>query len=218
MTATRLEPDISATGMQDCDSQTKAAAFSAASLRIDAAAEADRIARAIREQVLRRLRRRGVVVGLSGGIDSSVTAALCAKALGTGKVVALLMPEKDSDTESLHLGRLVAGTLGIESLLEDVEPMLSAAGCYQRRDDFIRRIVPEFGVGWGCKVVIANALENKGYNISSLVVESPGGERRKVRMPLDVYLGVIAAANMKQRRSEERRVGKECRSRWSPYH
>ena len=173
--------------------------FSVDTLRIDAGKEADRISRAIREQVLRRLRRRGVVLGLSGGIDSSVTAALCVKALGAGKVVALLMPEKDSDTESLHLGRLMAQTLGIESPLEDIEPILTAAGCYQRRDEFIRRIVPEFGPGWGCKVVLANALENKGYNISSLVVESPGGERRKVRMPLDVYLGVIAAANMKQR-------------------
>src|ERR1043166_3392308 len=81
-------------------------AFSADALRLDAAAATDEITAAIREQVLGRLRKRGVVLGLSGGVDSSVTAALCARALGADKVFAVLMPEKDSDPESLRLGRL----------------------------------------------------------------------------------------------------------------
>ena len=179
--------------------QSISAGFSSASLQLDAAAETDRIADAVREQVLRRLRKRGVVVGLSGGIDSSVTAALCVKALGPKKVVAILMPEKDSEDESLTLGRLVAAELGIESVVEDIEPILTAAGCYRRRDAFIRRIAPDFGPGWGCKIVVANALESKGINLSSLVVQSPEGEQRKLRMPLDVYQGIVAAANMKQR-------------------
>jgi NAD+ synthase len=161
--------------------------------------ETKRIAAVVREQVFRRLRRRGAVVGLSGGIDSSVTAAICVAALGRDNVLAVLMPEKDSDPESLRLGRQAAEVLGIRSVLEDVEPVLTASGCYERRDEFIRRVVPEFGPGWGCKMVLANALTNSGYNITSLVVQSPEGQTRKLRMPLDVYLGIIAAANMKQR-------------------
>src|SRR5665647_871660 len=109
-----------------------ASSFSADWLRIDPAAEAQRIRQAIREQVLRRLRRRGAIVALSGGIDSSVTAALCASALGAKNTLAVFMPEKDSDKESLRLGRLVADTFGIPSVVEDIEPILSAAGCYQR--------------------------------------------------------------------------------------
>jgi len=109
------------------------------------------------------------------------------------------MPEKDSDQESLGLGQQVADAIGIRTVIEDIEPLLTAGGCYRRRDDFIRRLVPEFGPGWGCKVVITNALEGKGYNITSLVVQSPDGETRKLRMPVDVYQGVIAATNMKQR-------------------
>ena len=175
------------------------AAFSAETLRIDAARETERIGALIREQVLRRLKRRGAVVGLSGGIDSSVTAALCARALGGKNVLAVFMPEKDSDPESLRLGRLVADALGIPTVLEDIAPQLVAAGCYERRDSFIRKLVPEFGPGWACKVVIANALTSSGYNLTSLVVQSPSGEQKKLRMPLDVYLGVIAATNMKQR-------------------
>jgi NAD+ synthase len=84
-------------------------------------------------------------------------------------------------------------------VIEDIAPQLAAAGCYSRRDEAIRKLVPAFGEGWGCKVVLGNALAATGYNITSLVVQSPAGEVSKLRMPLDVYLGVIAATNMKQR-------------------
>jgi NAD+ synthase len=174
-------------------------AFSADALRLDAAAVTNEITAAIRAQVLRTLRKRGVVLGLSGGIDSSVTAALCARALGPDKVFAVLMPEKDSDPDSLRLGRLMVDALGIPSVVEEIAPILAAAGCYRRRDEFIRRLVPAFGPGWGCKLAIANALANDGYNITQLVVQAPDGAQQKLRMPLEFYLGIVAATNMKQR-------------------
>ncbi|MDC7786461.1 NAD(+) synthase [Rhodoplanes sp. TEM] len=173
--------------------------FSAAVLAIDAAAETARIAAAIETQVLRTLRRRGVVLGLSGGIDSSVTAALCVRALGPGRVLGVLMPERDSDPDSLRLGRALAETLGIATVVEDIAPMLDAAGCYARRDALIRTLVPEFGDGWGCKVVIAAAADGAPYSLTALVVQAPDGEQRKLRLPLDAYLGLVAATNMKQR-------------------
>jgi NAD+ synthase len=165
-------------------------------LALDAGAEVERIAGAVRAQVLKRLRRRGIVLGLSGGIDSSVSAALAVAALGPRNVLGVLMPERDSDPESLRLGALVARALGIDTVTEDIAPILDAAGCYARRDAFIRRLVPDFAPGWGCKVVLTRS---GGYNVTRLVVESPAGERRTQRMPLDVYLGVVAATNMKQR-------------------
>jgi NAD+ synthase len=173
--------------------------FSADALRLDPAEETNRIGAAVRDQVLRQLRRRGVVVGLSGGIDSSVTAALCVAALGRDNVLAVFMPEKDSESESLQLGQQVAEAFGIRSVLENVEPILTASGCYQRRDEFIRQVVPQFGPGWGCKMALSNVLKNTGYNITTLVVQSPDGETQRLRMPLDVYHGIIAASNMKQR-------------------
>src|SRR5262245_29809529 len=152
-----------------------ALAFSAETLALDAAAEVERIAAVLRTQVLKDLRRRGAVVGLSGGIDSSVTAALAVHAFGRKRVLALFMPERDSDPESLRLGRAVADWLGIESVTEDIAPSLAAAGCYERRDGFIRQLEPDFGPGWGCKVAIANALSGDGFNLTYLVTQSPDG-------------------------------------------
>jgi NAD+ synthase len=96
-------------------------------------------------------------------------------ALGSRKALTLFMPERDSDEESLRLGRMVADCLGVESVLEDIEPILTASACYKRRDDFIRALVPGFGRGWGRKVVLANSLRNEGYNITYLVVRSSRG-------------------------------------------
>ncbi|ESW77759.1 NAD synthetase [Mesorhizobium sp. LSJC285A00] len=167
-------------------------------LAIDSAAETDRIVAALREQ-LRGIRKRGLVLGLSGGIDSSVSAALAARAVGHQNVLCVLMPESDSDPESLRLGHLVADTFGVEAVVEDIGPTLRAMGCYERRDAFIRELVPDYGKGWASKIVIANVLEGEGYNISSLVVQDPQGKQTKLRMPVAVYLGIVAATNMKQR-------------------
>ncbi|MDK1492350.1 NAD(+) synthase [Sinorhizobium sp. 7-81] len=172
--------------------------FSADSLKIDAAAETDRIVAGLRAQ-LRGMRKRGLVLGLSGGIDSSVSVALAVRAVGARNVFCLFMPENDSDPESLRLGRLVAETFGVEAIVEDIGPPLAAMGCYERRDAFIRELVPDYGPGWASKIVIANALEGDGYNISSLVVQDPEGRQTKLRMPPSVYLGIVAATNMKQR-------------------
>ncbi|MGO8739936.1 NAD(+) synthase [Rhodoblastus sp.] len=175
------------------------AAFSPAALRLDAEAETQRIVAALRDQVLHRLRRRGVVVGLSGGIDSSVTAALCAAAFGPKRVLALYMPEQDSDPDSLRLGQLVAQKLELPAVTEDIAGILAASGCYARRDDAIRSVIPEFGAGWTSKVVLDPEMRARGYNLSSLVVRSPEGAEQRRRLPLEAYLAIIAAANMKQR-------------------
>src|SRR5260221_1592393 len=102
------------------------------------------IERTLREQVLGTLRRKGIVVGLSGGIDSSVVAALAVRALGKEKVLGRFMPERDSSRDSLRLGKVAAETLWIESVIEDIGPVVAAAGCYDRQVAAIRTIYPEY--------------------------------------------------------------------------
>jgi NAD+ synthase len=174
-------------------------AFGKAALDLDAPAEVDRIVGTMRKLVLGELRRRGAVVGLSGGVDSSVVAALCALAFGKEKVLGVFMPERDSSGDSLRLGRCVAEQLGIASVLEDIAPALDGLGAYRRQVDAIRTVVPEYGDGWKCKLVLASVLESNGLNITRLTVQSPEGETRTVRLPTSAYLQIVAATNYKQR-------------------
>jgi NAD+ synthase len=175
------------------------ALFSPSVLDLDAEAETGRIAGMIRTQVIEQLRRKGVVVGLSGGIDSTVTAALCVRALGKERVFGLFMPETDSSPDSLRCGRLVADSLGIRSAIEDMTPILEAAGCYRRRDDAIRTLVPQFAEGFKAKIVLPGLHEANRYSIFSVVVQPPGGSEIKTRLTAEAYRGIVAATNFKQR-------------------
>ena len=167
---------------------------------MDCAAAVTRVADVLVDQVTRRFKRRGIVVGLSGGIDSSVTAALSVEAFGPKRVLGLFMPEHDSSPESLELGQALADHLGIETILEDIAPILDGAGCYTRRNEAIRAVFPEFGPDWKCKIVLPqNLLETDRLNVFSVVVQSPEGEQQKGRLPYKHYLQVVAASNMKQR-------------------
>jgi NAD+ synthase len=168
-------------------------------LRIDAAKEVDRIAHMIRDVVLKQFKRKGAVVGVSGGIDSSVVAALCTYALGKDRVIALFMPETESAADNLVLGRMLTESLGIAAVTEDITSILEGAGCYRRRDEAIRSVVPEYGEGYKSKITLPNLLADERYAIFSVVVESPAGETKKVRLPLNAYLGILAASNFKQR-------------------
>jgi NAD+ synthase len=168
-------------------------------LRLDAAAEVERIAAALREQVLGQLRRRGAVVGISGGIDSAVVAALCARALGKDKVLGLFMPERHSSDASLDLGRALAATLGIDTLVEDIAPALEGLGCYQRQDEAVRGVVPDYGPGWKFKLVLPSVLDSDRLNITRLTVQNPAGEATTARLTPAAYLQLVAATNYKQR-------------------
>lgn len=176
--------------------------FSPADVRFapgEAAAEIERITAALRQLVLGELRRRGAVVGLSGGIDSSVVAALCTRAFGAERVLGLFMNEAESAPETIRLARAAADQLGLPTVDEPLSPLLAAAGCYARRDAAIRTLIPAYGDGWRCKIVLPSVLESERLRVFSLVVRSPDGAQQTVRMPLDVYLQVVAATNFKQR-------------------
>jgi NAD+ synthase len=110
------------------------------------------------------------------------------------------MPERESDPESLNIAQSFAAQLGIDSVTEDIEPVLYGAGCYRRRNEAIRRVVPEFTDEWRCKLVLPpHRLEADRLNITYLVVQPPGGEMQRVRLPAPEYRQIVAASNFKQR-------------------
>ena len=163
----------------------------------DCAAEVEKICAGIKAS-LRKLRKRGTVVAISGGVDSSVTAALCVRAIGAGKVYGLLLPENDSSASSESLGLQLVSQLGVGYLVHDIGPALQAIGCYQWRDDAIREIFPDYTSGWKNKIAITGGQDGRVSQFD-LVVQSPDGEIREARMGLKQYLQIVAATSYKQR-------------------
>lgn len=177
---------------------TPTSQFGPDSLRIDAGAETARICAAL-TGYLARSKRRGAVVALSGGIDSSVVAALCVAAFGKDRVFGLHMPERESSEQTITFSRMLADSLGIDSQLEEISPLLDAAGCYQRRDDAIRMVCPEYGAGYKSKIVLPSVIDSDSFRLYSVVVVAPNGRRSEHRLSRDAYLGIVAATNFKQR-------------------
>jgi NAD+ synthase len=165
----------------------------------EAEAEIERIAASLRDTVLGRLRRRGAVVALSGGIDSSVVAALCARALGADRVLGVFMNEDESSPDTVRLARRIAEWLAIPTVDEPISPILEAVGCYARRDAAVHTVIPRYRAGWQCKLVLPRVLDGDRLRVFSIVVQSPEGEQVVARLPHAAYLQVVAATSFKQR-------------------
>jgi len=167
-------------------------------LALDLAAETDKICNAIRGW-MRQLNRRGAVVGLSAGIDSSVVGALCVRALGKERTFGLLMPERDSSQETRRLSDMLVKHFGIDHALEELTPILDAARCYERRDEALRKVLPEYEPSWKSKIVLPSVVDSDQFRVFSAVVQKPDGTTVKVRLNTEAYLGIVAATNFKQR-------------------
>jgi NAD+ synthase len=172
--------------------------FTSDVLKLDLAQEVERIGASLRD-ALRRFKKKGVVVGMSGGIDSSVVTALSVRALGKERVFGLLMPEQDSAGETLNLSRGLAEHLGIDYAHEDITGILEASGCYKRRDEAIRSVVPDYTSQCKNKIVLPPVVHDDKYRFFTLVVQYPNGKTTETRLDLNAYLGIVAASNFKQR-------------------
>jgi NAD+ synthase len=176
--------------------------FTKSILEIDPALETERIVASLRHQVQKLLRRRGGVVGISGGVDSAVVLALSVRAFGLDRVVPVIMPDKDSDPISEQLARQLAQQFGLEPVLENITPALEGFGCYRRRDEAIRRVFPEYDAsrGYKAKIVLPmNLLEENTLNAFSVTIVAPDGQEHSAPLPAQEFLQIVAASNLKQR-------------------
>jgi NAD+ synthase len=120
-------------------------------------------------------------------------------ALGKERVFGLHLPERESSSETVRLSRLLADSLGIDSTMEEISPVLEAAGCYRRRDDAIRLVCPEYGPGYKSKIILPSVIDSDSFRLYSVVVMAPDGAQTKHRLTTESYLGIVAATNFKQR-------------------
>ncbi len=168
-------------------------------LRIDGAKEAEKIGEFIRQQT-KRLRRHGAVIGLSGGIDSALSAALCVQALGKDKVFGLMLPDKESSPDSEAFATRHAQQLGIRYEVVNISPVLEAFGSYEKRDAVARSIFPEFIKDYKLKITLpANVLDNDTFNVFTLTIVAPDGSTKTAFLNNSQTKGIIAATCTKHR-------------------
>lgn len=162
--------------------------------------ETERIVASLRRNVHEKLHRQGAVLGISGGIDSSTVLALCVRAFGAQRVVALLLPEKESSPDSTTLAQMVAEHFGVRPITENITAALEGSGCYRRRDEAIARMFPDYCEGWKAKIVLpGKLLEQETLNFFYLSVTNPDGQEFVQRLPPHEYRQIVAASNFKQR-------------------
>jgi NAD+ synthase len=173
--------------------------FSRDVLWFDVERKAAELAEGLRNAVHGRLRRRGIVVAVSGGVDSSCVAALATRALGAEHVLALLLPERDSSDAATRIGRAQCEALAIAYEVHDIAPVLEAAGCYRLRDEALRSAFPGFRPDMRWKLSMhGDRLHSDALNLPYAVVRTPEGDRR-LRLAPAAYAQIVAATNMKQR-------------------
>ena len=174
--------------------------FSKSVLDINPSLEISRISDFIREMTFKNFKRKGAVIGLSGGIDSAVVAELCVRALGKDKVLGLILPEKESNPISSEYGQKQADKMGIETITVDITEKLNSLGVYENRNAVIKSIFQEFDET--CKFYITlpqNLLEKNRLNYHSITIEDGDGIRQTKRIPGRDWLEISACQNMKQR-------------------
>ena len=167
----------------------------------DVEAVANEIILKLQQDVLHNLKRMGAVIGTSGGIDSSVCLALTANAFGPERVLAIMMPEKDSSLESEELAKDLTARFEVKAIKEDITPVLSGFRCYERRDEAVRRVFPEYNPKtYKMKIGIKQSgLSNNLPPIFSLTIIDSNGNTEDKILPVKEYLQIVAASNFKQR-------------------
>jgi len=162
---------------------------------------ANNICAKLKGDVIHVLRRKGGVVGISGGIDSSVTLALAVRAFGAENLIGVMLPEKDSSPESRMLAQKLADKFGVKTVVEDISAALQGFQCYSRRDEAVKRIIPAYDpltdkMKIGIPVEI---IEKNLPPVFHVTVIHANGMQENKRLPVNEYLQIVAASNFKQR-------------------
>jgi NAD+ synthase len=169
-------------------------------LKIDPAREVERITSFVLDQVKAVYRRSGIVVGLSGGIDSAVMAELAVRAMGKEAVLGLVLPEKESNPLSRKYAQAHAEKLGIAWKEIDITATVESVMSYSTRDEFISSLVTEYGPGCRYNITLpTDLLERDSFSFYLLQVELPDGTMQKKRLGFEAFRAITSFANIKIR-------------------
>jgi len=169
-------------------------------LKIDPAQELEKLSKFIVEQMKVVFRRKGVIVGLSGGIDSACIAAVAVHAIGKERVVGLVLPETESNPISSEYAIKHAQALGIEHRQIDITPTVDSVVHYKWRDEYMQKLIPDYKPGYKYNISLpVDLLERDSFNFYPLQVQMPDGEIKKKRLNLEEFRTITSFANIKIR-------------------
>jgi NAD+ synthase len=169
-------------------------------LKIDPKQELEKLSQFMLEQINVVFRRKGIVVGISGGIDSACVAAVAVNAIGKEKVVGLVLPERESNPISSEYAIKHAKTLGIEYRQIDITPTVDSVVRYEWRDEFIQGLIPDYKPGYKFNIALpTDLLERDSFNFYRLQVQMPNGELKTKRLNLAEFRTITSFANIKIR-------------------
>jgi NAD+ synthase len=153
----------------------------------------------IREQVTV-FKKKGVVLGVSGGIDSAVALTLCVQEFGKENVYGLLLPEKESAPSSRILGAEICESLGVSYEEVPISPILEALNIYEKKDQVLKRVCPEYDPEiHKTSLVLPNFLDQELLNVPYIRLIKDGETVAKHRLKAADYLELIGLQGVKQR-------------------
>ena len=154
----------------------------------------------IKSEIKENFRKNGVVIGLSGGLDSSVTAALSVKSLGPENVLGLILPEKESSPKSENLAKSLANQLGIKIETIDMTSILDAFNVYAIRENIVKKYFESFTKGCKYRLVVSqDAVIKGGLRIPFLEIQDNDKVIHKFRLTPSDFSTLSSATSIKHR-------------------
>ena len=158
----------------------------------------DSICDFIKNEITNKFQRNGAIIGLSGGIDSAVTAALCVKAIGHEKVLGLIMPEKESELESQVLAKQFADKYNIKTKIIDISSILDSFGVYENKEKIVKEKFTNFNNDCKYRLVVPPKFENT-VGIPYLDILDDKNKQHKLKISSFEFLALTAATSIKHR-------------------
>lgn len=152
----------------------------------------------VKDEISKKFQRQGVVIGISGGIDSAVMAAICAKSIEPKQVLGLIMPEKESDPTSQILAQRLAEKFQIQTKVIDITSILESFEVYKIKEQIVMEKFPDFNSNCRYRIVVPSKFSSS-IGIPFLEILDNKNKKHQFKISLSEFLTLTAASSIKHR-------------------